>query len=58
MFWFFLRKKYISVLKVNLEVIFGVKKLKSSTFTPPILNFIVLPFQNSLVLGLGHTKKN
>ena len=46
--------------KVDLKhkiVFFPKKKQTSSTFTPPILNFIALPFQNSFSFGSSSYQK-
>ena len=50
--------KMTSKLTYNTKMYFFLrKKLKSSTFTPPILNFIALPFQNSLIFGSSSYQK-
>ena len=41
----------------QINVFFLMKKLKSSTFTPPILNFIAWSFQNSFSFGSSSYQK-
>ena len=53
----FYHKNYFKVDLKQIDVFFLMKKLKSSTFTPPILNFIALPFQNSFSFGSSSYQK-
>ena len=54
----FFTPKMTSKLTYNTKMyVFLRKKLKSSTFTPPILNFIALPFQNSFSFGSSSYQK-
>ena len=55
---FLLRKKYMLLLYVNFEVVIRVKeKDLFLTFSPPISNFIALPFQNSFRFGPSSYQK-
>ena len=49
--------KITSKLIYNTFVFFPKKNLNNSTFTPPILNFIALPFQNSFSFGSSSYQK-
>ena len=53
----FYPKSPFKVDEKQIIVFFLMRKLKSGTYTPPILNFIAWTFQNSFSFGSSSYKK-